>query len=457
MSEKSGKWCPISEKMESESSDAPSAGALVRPLWRAAAPGLKPLCLPRAHFQVSFHKRATNRRAHLRKMTYKLDLSYKKHVGKWHVKIRHPIHNGHPVLKASTLEPLRMTATHCNTLQHTASQHTATHCNTAHCNTLQHSTLPHNASTVEPLRMTFENDFWECLPATLACALDGGFLDILCLFRCRRKGSVTPYSQGPLCTCPTLARANWGTPNMSKGTRTQIQRDQARNLLSNNLLSNRFRGVPITATSGSWLIWMSHGHLISTKSSDAQFSVVSIPKFLSCPQGFGTTIGDRGSNWVAGGGSGAKAPPLVACPCSFNLWMFFSTHRAYLSSRWHFLSSCIHPACARLSSVCVCVCVFVCVVCVCACVCMRVCVCVCGRGGGESVCGRLCERQRACVYVCVCVYNTYVCIHTDHAPVFSCCTCLHCVTAACFSSCACCSCNCSSCACCRWSSDTDSS
>jgi len=36
----------------------------------ALAPGRKPLRLPRAHFQVSFHKRATNYRALLREMTY---------------------------------------------------------------------------------------------------------------------------------------------------------------------------------------------------------------------------------------------------------------------------------------------------------------------------------------------------------------------------------------------------
>jgi len=52
---------PISrKKMGNESSDAPSAGALVRPLWRAAAPRLKPLRLPRAQLQVIFRKRATN-------------------------------------------------------------------------------------------------------------------------------------------------------------------------------------------------------------------------------------------------------------------------------------------------------------------------------------------------------------------------------------------------------------
>jgi len=66
------KWekssCPMSgksdvqfqEKWKMKISDAPSAGALVRPLWRTAAPGLKPLRLPRAKMQVIFRKRATN-------------------------------------------------------------------------------------------------------------------------------------------------------------------------------------------------------------------------------------------------------------------------------------------------------------------------------------------------------------------------------------------------------------
>ena len=38
-------------------------GPVVRPLWRAAAPVLKPLHLPRAQLQVSFRKRATHFRA----------------------------------------------------------------------------------------------------------------------------------------------------------------------------------------------------------------------------------------------------------------------------------------------------------------------------------------------------------------------------------------------------------
>jgi len=63
-------------KLENDGLDAPSAGALVRPLWRAAAPGLKPLRLPRAQLQVIFRKRATNYRAVLRKMTYKDKASY---------------------------------------------------------------------------------------------------------------------------------------------------------------------------------------------------------------------------------------------------------------------------------------------------------------------------------------------------------------------------------------------
>jgi len=64
---------PISRgKWKSDISlDAPSTGALVRPLWRAAAPWLKPLRLPRTQLQVIFHKRATNCRAFLRKMTHK--------------------------------------------------------------------------------------------------------------------------------------------------------------------------------------------------------------------------------------------------------------------------------------------------------------------------------------------------------------------------------------------------
>jgi len=41
----------------------PFVGTLVRPLWRAVAPGLKPLRLPRAQLQVSFRKGATSNRA----------------------------------------------------------------------------------------------------------------------------------------------------------------------------------------------------------------------------------------------------------------------------------------------------------------------------------------------------------------------------------------------------------
>ena len=65
------------EKWESEISlDAPSAGALVRPLWRAAAPWLKPLRLPRAQLQTSFRKGATSFRALLRNLTYTDKASY---------------------------------------------------------------------------------------------------------------------------------------------------------------------------------------------------------------------------------------------------------------------------------------------------------------------------------------------------------------------------------------------
>jgi len=46
--------------MENENLDAPSAGALVRLLWRVAAPGLKPLRLPRAQLQVVVRKKATD-------------------------------------------------------------------------------------------------------------------------------------------------------------------------------------------------------------------------------------------------------------------------------------------------------------------------------------------------------------------------------------------------------------
>ena len=56
--------------------DQQSVGALVRPLWRAEAPGLKPLRLPRAKLQVIFRKRATNYRALLRKMIYEDKASY---------------------------------------------------------------------------------------------------------------------------------------------------------------------------------------------------------------------------------------------------------------------------------------------------------------------------------------------------------------------------------------------
>jgi len=52
--------------MENDISDAPSAGALVRPLWRAAAPGLQPIRLPHAQLQVIFRKRANNCRTLLR-------------------------------------------------------------------------------------------------------------------------------------------------------------------------------------------------------------------------------------------------------------------------------------------------------------------------------------------------------------------------------------------------------
>ena len=55
--------------------DQQSMGALVRPLWHAAAPGLKPLRLPRAQLQIIFRKRATNHRA-LQKMTCKDKASY---------------------------------------------------------------------------------------------------------------------------------------------------------------------------------------------------------------------------------------------------------------------------------------------------------------------------------------------------------------------------------------------
>jgi len=58
------------------SQDTPSAGALVRPLWRAVAPGLRALRLPRAQLQVIFPKRATNYRALLRKITYTDKASY---------------------------------------------------------------------------------------------------------------------------------------------------------------------------------------------------------------------------------------------------------------------------------------------------------------------------------------------------------------------------------------------
>jgi len=50
-------------------------GTLVRPLWRAAAPGLEPLRLLRAQL-VIYRKRATNYRALLWKMTYEDRASY---------------------------------------------------------------------------------------------------------------------------------------------------------------------------------------------------------------------------------------------------------------------------------------------------------------------------------------------------------------------------------------------
>ena len=56
-----------------------SAGSLVRPPWRAAAPGLKTLRLPHAQLQVIFRERATCCRALLRKMTYIEKTSY----GSW--------------------------------------------------------------------------------------------------------------------------------------------------------------------------------------------------------------------------------------------------------------------------------------------------------------------------------------------------------------------------------------
>ena len=94
--------------------------------------------------------------------------------------------------------------------------------------------------------------------------------------------------------------------------------------------------------------------------------------------------------------------------------MSFSTSWAYLSSRWHLLSSSIHPACARLSSVCVRV--FVWVVCVCVRVCVCVCVFVCAGGRGARECVGACVRDRELVCMCVCVFqiNMFVYTHTTH-------------------------------------------
>jgi len=64
--------------MDNESSDAPSAVALVRPLWRPEAPGLRPLRLPCAQLQVIFRISlgSTDYRAVLRKITYENKAPY---------------------------------------------------------------------------------------------------------------------------------------------------------------------------------------------------------------------------------------------------------------------------------------------------------------------------------------------------------------------------------------------
>jgi len=62
-------------------------GPVVRPLWRAAAPGLKPLRLPRAQLHASFSKRATNYRDFLRQRPIKI---------RYCMGVRHPVESAIP-------------------------------------------------------------------------------------------------------------------------------------------------------------------------------------------------------------------------------------------------------------------------------------------------------------------------------------------------------------------------
>ena len=131
--------------------------------WRRLIGSLK--------LQILFHKRATKYRALLRKLTYKDKGSYESSP---------PCMNHMNSMKYLTYT-LQHTATHCNTLHHTAPRrnnefneisdvHTATHCNTlqhtaTHCTTLQQwiqwniwrthcNTLQHTATHCNTLQLT---------------------------------------------------------------------------------------------------------------------------------------------------------------------------------------------------------------------------------------------------------------------------------------------------------------
>jgi len=70
---KAGKEVPVIRR---NSGPIPVARGKWRGLWRAAAPGLKPLRLPRAQLQVIFRKRASHYRALLHEITSKDKASY---------------------------------------------------------------------------------------------------------------------------------------------------------------------------------------------------------------------------------------------------------------------------------------------------------------------------------------------------------------------------------------------
>ena len=66
--------------------DQQSVGALVRLLWHAAAPGLKPLRLPRAQLQVIFRKRASDQVTYFQENEANLKAHVNYRVSKTHGK-----------------------------------------------------------------------------------------------------------------------------------------------------------------------------------------------------------------------------------------------------------------------------------------------------------------------------------------------------------------------------------